>query len=130
MIRLLSALAGFVPSAHANQPALTQWGAGNSGVQSMWTTISNTVYVNIPAQDIVHALTGGIVQLIFTFIGGAAAMLIMYAGIRMIASRGKDDEFTQGKTIITWAVIGLVLAMIANAVISFFAEGFLPTFLN
>jgi hypothetical protein len=130
MMRILSSFTGFIPTAQANTPQLPQWGNSNAGVQSMWTTITNTVYVNIPADDVLHALTGGIVQLIFTFIGGASAMLIMYAGIRMIASRGADDEYTQGKTIITWAIVGLILSMIANAVITFFAEGFLPTFLD
>jgi hypothetical protein len=130
MMHFSSLFAGLISTAHAGNTTLDQWGEGASGISEMWDTIRNTVYVDIPANDVVHALTGGIVNLIFTFIGGASALLIMYAGIRMIASRGKEDEFTQGKTIITWALVGLVSAMVASAVITFFADGFLPEFLQ
>lgn len=134
MMDTLSLIIGFVSKAYANTPTLTNWGTqgpnANPGVQSMWNTISGTVHININAQDLVHALTGGIVHLIFTFISGASALLIMYAGIRMIAARGKDDEYSQGKTIITWALVGLVLSLLANVVVTFFQTGFLPEFLN
>lgn len=134
MMHFFSLLTGFIPKAYANTPALTNWGTqgpnANDAVSDMWTMIGNSVYTNIPAQDLVHALTGGIVHLIFTFIAGASSLLIMYAGIRMIVARGKDDEFTQGKTIITWALIGLVLSLLANVVVTFFETGFLPEFLN
>ena len=133
MFSLASFIGFFIPAAHAYTPTLPKWGQGAPGVNSMWNSISTTVYTSLPAnagQDIVHALTSGIVNLIFTFIAGAAVLLIMYAGIRMVISRGKEDEFTQGKTIIIWAVLGLVLALLGNAVITFFAEGFLPTFLE
>ncbi len=128
MIRLLTLLIGWIPAAYANTPTLDKWGTRNPAVARMWEMIRSTVYVNIGGQDLVHALTGSLVQLIFTFIVGASTLLIMYAGIRMIASRGKEDEFTQGKTIITWALIGLVLAMLARVIISFFADGFFPAF--
>lgn len=130
MIRIFLYFTGWIPVAHANTPTLNKWGDGAPGVTEMWTTVSETVHVTIGADDIVHALTRGIVSLIFTFIAGASALLIMYAGIRMIASRGKEDEFTQGKTIITWALVGLVLSLISSALITFFAEGFLPEFLQ
>jgi len=122
---------GLIPVAHAaNNPKLNKWGNAGAGVPDMWKNIGNQVYINIPATDIVHALTGGLVHLIFTFIGSAAALLIMYAGIRMIASRGKEDEFTQGKTIITWAIVGLVLSMLASVIVTFLETGFLPHFLT
>jgi hypothetical protein len=130
-MQLLPLLTGLVTVAHAqNNPTLNTWGQNAPGVSAMWTTISNSVYTNIPASDIVHALTGGLVSLIFTVISGAAVLLIMYAGIRMIIARGKDDEFTQGKTIITWALIGLALSVLASVIITFFESGFLPTFLQ
>lgn len=128
MIRLFPLFIGWVPAAYANTPTLDKWGASNVAVKSMWDKIRATVYVNIGGQDLVHALTGSLVQVIFTFITGISVLLIMYAGIRMIASRGKEDEFTQGKTIITWALAGLVLSMLAGVIIRFFFEGFLPAF--
>lgn len=127
---LLSFLIGLIPVAHANTPTLTTWGATNAGVSAMWGIISGSIYTNIPADDVVTAVTSGIVNFIFTFIAGAAVLLIMYAGIRMIASRGKEDEFSQGKTIITYALIGLVLSLLARAVVAFLVTAFLPTFLG
>lgn len=130
MIHFFTILTGFIPFALANQTRLNEFGKDASGHEEMWNEIRQTVHVNITATDIVHALTGGIVQFIFTFIAGASTVLIIYAGVRMIASRGKEDEYSQGKTIITWALIGLVLSLVARAMVTFFQEGFLPAFLN
>lgn len=124
-----SFFSGFIPVAHA-AGNLSQWGSSNGGVSSMWSTIRSSIYTNIPAGDVVMAVTGGLTRFIFSFIAGASVLLVIYAGIRMIASRGKEDEFTQGKTIITYALIGLVLSLFAGAVITFLQTGFLPQFLN
>ncbi len=125
----LSIFNGLVPVAHAAPPG-PGWGMNAPGVAAMWSQISSVLYTNMRGNDLVQAVTGGVVNFIFSFIAGASVMLIIYAGIRMIASRGKEDEFTQGKTIITYALIGLVLSLLAGAVVTFLQAGFLPTFLS
>lgn len=130
MMHFFTLFTGFIPSAFANPSSLEEWGKGAPGHTEMWQTIRDAIHVEIPATDIVHALTGGIVQFVFTFIAGASTVLIMYAGIRMIASRGKEDEYSQGKTIITWALIGLVLSLIARVAVAFFVDGFFPALFN
>ena len=68
MLYLLKIVVGFAPFAHANTPKLDKFGEGAAGHEAMWNKIRETVHVDITATDIVAALTGGIVQFIFTFI--------------------------------------------------------------
>ena len=42
---------------------------------------------------------------------------IVWGGYRMITSNGNDETFKTGKQILTYAVIGLVLVIIANTII-------------
>lgn len=110
--------------------ALEDWGSGNSGVSQMWQSINSVLYTNVAGGDVVAALTYSAVNFIFPLIAASGVILIMYAGIRMIASQGKDDDYTQGKTIIFYAAVGIILSLVARTVIQFFVQGFLPEFLR
>lgn len=55
---------------------------------------------------------------LFKYFGGAIAILmIVYAGIRLLISGGKEEVSTKMKNVIMWAVIGLVLLVLGEYVI-------------
>ncbi len=129
MKRVLLALIGFLaPGVCAAD--LSDWGQNNQGVSQMWQIIDSSLYTQVAGGDVVAALTFSAVNFIFPLISASGVILIMYAGIRMIASQGKDDDFTQGKTIIFYAAVGIILSLIARSAIQFFVQGFLPEFLR
>jgi hypothetical protein len=109
---------------------LADWGQNNQGVSEMWSIIDGSLYTHVAGGDVVAALTYSAVNFIFPLISASGVVLIMYAGIRMIASQGKEDEFSKGKTIIFYAFIGIILSLIARVAIQFFVQGFLPEFLR
>jgi hypothetical protein len=68
------------------------------GAGSIWNRILNTI----------------------TYLGGAAAVLvIVIAGIRYILSGGDQSQITMAKNTILYAAVGLIIAMMANAIINF-----------
>lgn len=48
----------------------------------------------------------------------AALVMIVYAGIKMIISRGNEEQVTKAKTLLKWAVVGLVLMILSYAIIA------------
>jgi hypothetical protein len=56
----------------------------------------------------------------FTFlIGGIAVLMIIIGGIRYITSAGDQNGITAAKNTILYAVIGLVVAMLAYSIVHF-----------
>jgi hypothetical protein len=121
---LFSIFGLLITPAHA---ALENWGSQNSGVSAMWEMIRGTVYTQ---QDPVAALSAATINFVFPLIGGAAVLMVLYAGIKMIWGRGSDESFTQAKTIVMYALGGVMLAVLAAAIVGFFANVFLPIVLN
>ncbi len=116
-----------IPVAHAD---LDDWGSGGAGVSAMWSQIRSSVFTTVAGGDVVTGITRGIVSFVFPLIAASATILIIYAGIRMIISQGKEDGYTEGKKIIMYALAGLILSLLARSFIQFFVQGFLPEFLR
>lgn len=123
---VLSFLIGLVtPVAHAAN--LDNWGAENSGVAQMWSMIRGTLYTQ---QDPVAGLSAATIGFVFPLIGASAVLVILYAGIKMIWGRGKDESVSKAKEIIFYALIGVILAILAVTIVGFFANVFLPVVLG
>lgn len=59
-----------------------------------------------------------IVTAALTFVGAAAVIMIIYAGIRFITSRGDPKQVQGAKQIMTWAIIGLIIVLISFGIIA------------
>lgn len=57
--------------------------------------------------------------LLFGALGSISVMVIVYAGIRLSASRGNPDAIAKLRSTIIYAAIGLFLAIGAGSIISF-----------
>ena len=103
-MKLLLTLIG-IPTAYAGA-VLKGVGTANAGVATMWNEICSVmpfcdVGTNAPA-FIALKLMG----FILTFIGGAAVAVLIYAGIRIITSRGNEEGLTEAKKIVDDAYCG------------------------
>jgi len=52
----------------------------------------------------------------------AAIVFIIIAGFRMIVSGGDEDAFSQGKRGLLYAIIGLIVIILALAIVNFFTS--------
>ena len=58
-----------------------------------------------------------IIQAALIFVGSVAVVLLIYAGIRFVMSGGDPKQVQSARSIITYAIIGLVIVLSSFAII-------------
>lgn len=66
-----------------------------------------------------NAIIKNIVNLLLFVIGAVAVIMIVVGGIRYVTSNGESSAVTSAKNTILYAVIGLVVAVMAYAIVNF-----------
>lgn len=59
------------------------------------------------------------IQLLFILVGVVAFFYIIYAGIQMATAYGNEGKYTAGKNTLLHAIIGVIVATMAYAIVSF-----------
>lgn len=132
MHRLIAAglsLAGlaFPLSARAAQPQHGRGAGGDAGagISDMWDQICTAVpFCNKVAQEggpsqAVLSFAQQLVNLIYPLLSVMAVLMIIYAGIKVVLSQGNDDGISSAKDIIKYALIGVVLGILAKEILDF-----------
>lgn len=57
------------------------------------------------------------VSILLTLFNAVMVVAIIVGGAYMVHSQGKSDQFTKGKTIVTWSIGGALVANLANALV-------------
>ena len=65
------------------------------------------------------ALRDSIVRTLFSIIGSIAVIVIVYGGFRYVTSAGDSSKIAAAKNTILYAVIGLIIAILAFAIVNF-----------
>ncbi len=66
----------------------------------------------------IEELLTSILSFVLKLIVPLAVIAIVWSGILFLTSAGKDDRVTQAKKMFTWAIIGLVVALIGMGFVS------------
>lgn len=69
-------------------------------------------------------ITGNVLDMAIQAAGLIAVFMIIYGGIRYITSQGEPDNIQSAKKTITYAIGGLVLAILASTLVGFIAGQF------
>ena len=64
-----------------------------------------------------------VVNILLYIIGAVAVIMIVFGGIRYVISGGDSAQVTAAKNTILYAVVGLVVALLAYAIINFVIGG-------
>jgi len=72
----------------------------------------------------VWVIVGNLVDILLRLSATAAALVIIVGGIRYITSQGNPKALENAKNTIMYAVIGLVLAILASTIVGFIAGRF------
>jgi hypothetical protein len=59
-------------------------------------------------------------------VGAISVIMIVIGGLRYVLSGGDSSNVTTAKNTILYAIVGLVVAMLAYAIVNFVLESFLP----
>lgn len=122
-----------IPEAHA--VTLESAGATNPGVALMWMQICNILPFCGVGLDAPRMFACKIARFIFGSISGLGVCVVIYAALRMTIAQGDDSAIDEAKKMIYYAAGGIVLSMIAFAMVPFisivisaaFGEAFSPT---
>ena len=127
---LLSAIVDWlVPTAHAVTLETAGFWNG-SGISSMWVQICTTLpFCTIGAQAPAF-VAAKIINGVFAVMTGVAVCVIIYAGIKMAIAQGEDDAVSDAKKILTYAISGLILALLGSAITTYVATFLVPQLLG
>ena len=90
--------------------------SGNGFLQS--TDNPNTISSATGGQTSARALILTIVNFFLGFLGLIAVLMVIYGGVLIVTSAGKEDQATKGKKILTYAAIGIVIILLSFAFVS------------
>lgn len=116
-MRVLLLLTGLLPSV-ASAAGVQNVGQSNAGIGSMWSQICSVLPCSVRG-GLVQFLSNATIKFVFPLVGGIAVLMVIYAGLRIIFSQGKDEAVTEAKKIILYAVLGVFFSMIAYVAIAF-----------
>ncbi len=83
-----------------------------------------TLATDISAGGLPHAQASQgtittILQIVFGIIGALALLMITVSGLRYITSAGSPEQSARAKNGIVYAIVGLVIAISAEAIVAF-----------
>ncbi len=89
-----------------------------------WTgcTDTNTPGVEVATLKCIPALFQTLVTAALEFVGAVAVIMIIYAGIRFITSRGDPKAVQGARQVMTWAIIGLLIVLVSFGIIMLIAK--------
>lgn len=129
MLSLLFLFGRLIPVAHAvvleNAGSWTATGQPNPGVMMMWVRICSVLpFCSVGPAAPAFFITK-LIHFVFLAIGGVAVLVILYAGIKLVVSQGSDEALGEAKTILLYAVGGIVLSLLGNALMDYIANAVL-----
>lgn len=96
---------------------------GNTGTGDNPCTGSE-ICIDNPLQDSTpQALIGRIINGVLGVVGSLALIMFVYGGLIWMTSSGSSDKVKQGRDILIWAVIGLVIIFSAYGILRFVIRG-------
>lgn len=128
----LIALAAILIAAPTTQArTIDNTGIADSDIVSgMWDEICTTLPFCDVGEEGVDLIARRVIKIALDTITALTVIVLMYAGIKMTASRGNEEGFTQAKKVATYAAIGLLLAVISENLVLYIADVLLPRLLG
>lgn len=103
-------------------------GQPNAPIAMMWAQICNILPFCDVGADAPRLIACKIARLVFNSITGIAICVVIFAGIKMMIAQGDEGAVGEAKKMVAYAAAGIVLSMIAWAVVPFVSmvvsEGF------
>ncbi len=94
-------------------------GAGNSGAGAgtVDTSLKETLFNPLPSDSLTGTLLG-IAKGFLAVVGLWGVVFVMIGGFKMVIANGNEEAITAAKKTITWAVLGVVVALLSFSIIA------------
>ncbi|PIT94329.1 hypothetical protein COX68_02360 [Candidatus Falkowbacteria bacterium CG_4_10_14_0_2_um_filter_41_15] len=82
---------------------------------------SSTVCMNNPLGNITtpQQLIGKVISAVLGIVGSLALLMFIFGGLIWMTAAGNEKKVTQGRDILMWAAIGLIVIFISYAAVRF-----------
>ena len=97
-------------------------GMGDNGPSENLT--KNLIEEGEKSGSIVEAVILRAINILMLFLGTVAMILLMAGGLTWILAGGEEGRIDRGKAIITQTVLGMVIALLSYAIVSFVVSFF------
>ena len=87
-----------------------------------YLALTNVKPYSLPNVRADEASISTLLQILFGIIGALALLIIIIAGFRYIVSAGDPQKTANAKSTIIYALVGLAIAITAQAIIAFVVE--------
>lgn len=74
-----------------------------------------------------NSIFKNIVNILLFLVGAVSVIMLIFGGIKYVTSGGAQDQVTSAKNTIMYAIIGIVVALLAFAVVNFVVGGLSTT---
>ena len=81
-------------------------------------------HVNVTALNDIYLLIGNIIKILLSFVGLLSVIFIVVGGILYILSTGDPARIQRAKSVITNAIVGLIISLVSFAAVTFIAGAF------
>lgn len=94
-------------------------GAGNTGAGggTVDTSLKETLFNPLPSDSLTGTLLG-IAKGFLAVVGLWGVVFVMIGGFKMVIANGNEEAITAAKKTITWAVLGVVVALLSFSIIA------------
>lgn len=100
---------------------LRQFAANSSRVNIPGNQCSGTCSdTGLPGSAVTNGTISNLLQIAFGIIGVVAVLYIVIAALQLITSGGNPESAKKARETIIYAVIGLIVAVSAEAIVTFF----------
>ena len=95
--------------------------AGTAFAQSagFWSNPQRGEVPDVATQQTLGQGITGIINFFLGILGLIAVAFLIYAGVLMVTAGGNEDQVGKAKTIITYAVVGLIIIILAYSIVQF-----------
>lgn len=83
------------------------------------STIINPNDVNVPKGDLNDGGFKLVLQIVFGVAGGIALLIVALGALKYTLSQGNAQEITKAKDTIIYAIVGLIVCIMAFSLVSF-----------
>jgi hypothetical protein len=106
-----------VPAAHAASP-------DDFFMKDLWVIFNPVAGSACLPDEVVECIALRLANFVAQFVWAGCVIAIIWGGIKIASSAGNDEGRTQGKAIVTTAMIGFALALTADVVIDWARTAF------
>lgn len=71
----------------------------------------------------VPQIIGNVVKAVLGVVGALALFMVVYGGIILLSSAGKQDQIKKGKDVLIWATIGVAVVLGSYVLVDFVIRG-------